>query len=114
MDLEDSVLVEPRILFHRKVGDKYRLEMLVAHQEGSVDQPTDIVRVFEWGEVPVATEQTPRDAYSDIHDRELVPGEPMVTEDEYVYLQVCEAFETVATELNPRESEPLLGERIGN
>lgn len=91
-----KLLDHPEVLSHDKVGELYIMEVLVGHDE---EAQAAVVRVFKWGLVPRATAETAPDAYSGIHDRHLSPGAPVVTEEEYRYLQMCEARDILSLEL---------------
>lgn len=98
--MSTKILDKPQVLSHTHIGERYVLEMLVA--KDAVNE-RDIIRRFEWGAIPQATETTPPEAYAEVHDRPLQPGEEVVTEEEYKYLQLCEARDVLEIELSDPE-----------
>lgn len=110
---------EARVLEHRLDPDGcYRMVVHVdvskVLEDGSPDPA--FLRSFEWGPLPIVPDQmvalTAQESYAGIHQgrpkarRVLVAGEPFVDEKEYVYLQLCEAMETVAAEREAAEARP--------
>lgn len=109
-----------RVVEHRRHGEGpdalYRLVVKVGTEEVRVSAAqtveADILRTFEWGPVPIVPDGANvaeiQEAYRGIHERPLQPGDPVVTEAEYVALQL---YEAVAT-LDAEQAEPPRGKRL--